>query len=75
MFCNLIYFTASIYNGSVSNLFYIGNLLPEFKLKKFNLILNTKNDEQKIAFEEVRKEYKQGNFHSTDDLFNKLLND
>lgn len=28
------------------------------------------NDEQKAAFEEARKEYKKGNFYSTDDLFN-----
>ena len=33
------------------------------------------NDEQKAAFEEARSEYKKGNFHSTDDLFNELLND
>ena len=32
------------------------------------------NDEQKAAFEEARSEYKKGNFHSTDDLFNELLN-
>ncbi|MGB4773801.1 MAG: hypothetical protein WBP45_01395 [Daejeonella sp.] len=33
------------------------------------------NDEQRIAFEEARQEYKKGNFHSTDDLFNELMND
>lgn len=33
------------------------------------------NDEQKMAFKEARQEYKKGNFHSTDDLFNELMND
>ena len=33
------------------------------------------NEEQKVAFEEARREYGKGNFHSSDDLFNDLLND
>lgn len=33
------------------------------------------NDEQKTAFKEAKTEYNKGNFHSTDDLFNDLLND
>jgi predicted house-cleaning noncanonical NTP pyrophosphatase (MazG superfamily) len=33
------------------------------------------NDEQKVAFEEAREDYKKGTFDSTDGLFNELLND
>lgn len=33
------------------------------------------NDEQKIAFQEATEEYKKGNFHSTDEMFNELLDD
>lgn len=33
------------------------------------------NDEQKIAFQEAKKEYGKGNFQSSDELFNELLDD
>jgi len=47
-------------------------LLQDIQDTKKYIKLNT---EQKTSLEEAREDYKQGRYHSTDDLFKEMLNE